>query len=627
MSICKDTLFYWFRQIFQAKSCFFHFFCGKSFSIFLLIKLISLYLQANFQIINLNNYKIMKKTLRYSFLSMLLMLCGAVMAQTEVTIDFDNDYATLFPTLTGVSSSSSSDGDFTVATTSAEVNGVTVTVSEKTSGTNNNRIWSSAPRLRMYSGTFTVTGKDITKIEFTSSANKFNVSTTTGSLSDKVWLGKADEVVFAIGGNTQLNKIVVTLGGEEIDPSELPVILYTEEFTQNQGKFTIDNKFLSEGLEYVWKFNNYGAVASANVSSTNYDAESWLISPVIDLTKATDVTLEFTHALNFFASIEDAAIKCKVMVKVNDGNWEEMPNVVYPTALGWTFVPNEIDLKAIADGKKLQVAFKYTSDDESAGTWEIKPFTIKGKGEATIEAEDVPATPVASVADLVQLTANTANLELTLTNAQVVLNDGNNIYVREGNAAFCLYKIGDALSKSLVNNAKVDGKLRGDFEWYNKMPEFKSNGYTDAATLNVVAVENEEDFAKPVATTLADAGKHVCDLVTLKANLSRDTTSGSTVYYLEQEDTKMIVVNNGKNLKALCDSNVVDVTVIGVVTTNKDGYQVKLTKNAIDNNAANVRGIEATENKQANVVYNLAGQRVNALRKGLYIVNGKKVVK
>ena len=119
----------------------------------------------------------------------------------------------------------------------------------------------------------------------------------------------------------------------------------------------------------------------------------------------------------------------------------------------------------------------------------------------------------------------------------------------------------------------------------------------------------------------------MCDLVTLKANLSRDTTGGSTTYYLEQENTKLVVVNNGKNLKALCDSDVVDVTVIGVVTTTKDGYQLKLTKNAIDNEAANVRNIEATENKQATVVYNLAGQRVNALRKGLYIINGKKVVK
>ena len=54
----------------------------------------------------------MIKKLRYVTLSLMAMLCGSLYAQT-VTIDFDNDYATLFPTLAGTSSSDSHDGDFT----------------------------------------------------------------------------------------------------------------------------------------------------------------------------------------------------------------------------------------------------------------------------------------------------------------------------------------------------------------------------------------------------------------------------------------------------------------------------------------------------------------------------------
>lgn len=129
-----------------------------------------------------------------------------------IVFDFDNDYATLFPTLKGgVSSSDSDAGDFTETTSSIEIEGVTVIVSAKEEGkTNNNRIWTSAPRLRMYSGTFTVTGKDIVKIEFTANSN-FNLSTETGTLDGKTWTGKADEVVFAVTKNTQINKIVVTL--------------------------------------------------------------------------------------------------------------------------------------------------------------------------------------------------------------------------------------------------------------------------------------------------------------------------------------------------------------------------------------------------------------------------------
>lgn len=96
----------------------------------------------------------MNKFLRYS-LSLVLAFVASVTFAQEVTFDFDNDYKTLFPELTGTSSSNSKDGDITKAMT-CTTNGISVTVSAKTSGSNENRIWSTSPRLRMYSGTLTI---------------------------------------------------------------------------------------------------------------------------------------------------------------------------------------------------------------------------------------------------------------------------------------------------------------------------------------------------------------------------------------------------------------------------------------------------------------------------------------
>ena len=176
----------------------------------------------------------MKKILRVSLMTLLAVFgMGNVMAQ-GVEINFDDNYATLFPTLPGVSQSAnqnqgieaSNDGDFNEATTSTAVSGYTVTVSAKEEGANNaNRIWGSSPRLRMYSGTFTVTGSGIKQIEFTASTNKFNLSTTTGTLTDKVWKGNANEVVFTVGGNTQLNKIVIN--GEDVTPEPVDPVTTT----------------------------------------------------------------------------------------------------------------------------------------------------------------------------------------------------------------------------------------------------------------------------------------------------------------------------------------------------------------------------------------------------------------
>ena len=122
-----------------------------------------------------------------------LLLCLACIAwasnawaDTE-TFNISSDYAKLFPTLKGTSSSTSTDGDFTTTTTSTPQNGFTLTVSAKTSGSNENRIWSSANgRLRMYSGTLTVSapeGATMTKITFTAVTDKFNVTTTTGTIA------------------------------------------------------------------------------------------------------------------------------------------------------------------------------------------------------------------------------------------------------------------------------------------------------------------------------------------------------------------------------------------------------------------------------------------------------------
>jgi len=156
----------------------------------------------------------MNKILRFSLMAILAIVgFGNAMAQ-GVTFDFDNDYATLFPDLPGVSSNESHDGDFTATMTSTAVSGYTVTVSPKAEGVNNpNRIFSSVPRLRMYSGTLIVQGPSIKKIEFTSSANKFDVTPDVGTLDGKVWTGEADAVTFTINKNTQLNKIVINGDG------------------------------------------------------------------------------------------------------------------------------------------------------------------------------------------------------------------------------------------------------------------------------------------------------------------------------------------------------------------------------------------------------------------------------
>ena len=172
----------------------------------------------------------MKKLLRYSLTLVFALVASVGFAQT--TFDFDNDYKTLFPGLPGVSSMESNEGDFNEAAT-CTVDGIAVTVSAKEEGNPNaNRIWTSSPRLRMYSGTLTVQapeGKQISKIEIAQKKWNANNKVDNGTLDAKGnWTGSANKVVYSIAANTQIKTMTVTLDNGGTTPEPPVVITYTD---------------------------------------------------------------------------------------------------------------------------------------------------------------------------------------------------------------------------------------------------------------------------------------------------------------------------------------------------------------------------------------------------------------
>lgn len=216
----------------------------------------------------------------------------------------------------------------------------------------------------------------------------------------------------------------------------------------------------------------------------------------------------------------------------------------------------------------------------------ITAITLAGGGEIITD----PATPVASIAALIEL-GETSNVELTLTNAKVLFNDNNSIYVRENGKALCFYQI-NGLKDVAKNNAIINGKIILDYVVFNDMPEAKANKDTN---LDGLTFEESEEEAVPVQTTLAAVaqGANPADLVTLTATLVREVTYkedgvtvSSTTYYLQDGDVKVVVANNGKNLKTLADEadeagQAKVITVTGIeYSTSKGGFQIKLTKNA-----------------------------------------------
>ena len=164
----------------------------------------------------------------------------------------------------------------------------------------------------------------------------------------------------------------------------LETIPYTIDFCESQGTWTIEDKTLPSELTYIWsQTTKYGMKASAYVNQC-FATESWLISPVLDLTKETVAILNFEHALN-----KGSNAKCAVMAKAADSQeWVKLDVPTWPGTAGengvykgnsWDFVESgDVDLSAFC-GKKAQIAFAYGSSDTDAPTWEIKSVKVTNK--------------------------------------------------------------------------------------------------------------------------------------------------------------------------------------------------------------------------------------------------------
>ena len=172
-------------------------------------------------------------------------------------------------------------------------------------------------------------------------------------------------------------------GEASIETPEEPLL--TIDFTKGQGSWTTSDKGTLTGVWY--NDTKYGMVATGYKNNQNNAAESWLISPEIDLTKASEVKMMLNEAINKIDADNGGSVESQMTVwaTTNDGTtWNQVTASVRPAGSSWTFQEDEFDLSAY-DGKKIKLGFKYLSTTSYTGTWEIKGFNLYGKGEASIE--------------------------------------------------------------------------------------------------------------------------------------------------------------------------------------------------------------------------------------------------
>lgn len=227
------------------------------------------------------------------------------------------------------------------AATISYTQGTYTLTADKSNGQTNPTVNATANDLRVYAkGTLTVANSaaDMTTLVFNISTNGqkrlADITASTGDVKidnknwTVTWTGTASSVTFTVGDKavngtepTKAGQFCIASisfdeeGGGETggETGDEKTTIFSEDFAEGQGAFSIDNKSMDENLSFVWsKSSNAGKnfMKGSGFYKQAYAAESWLVSPVIDLSKATESELTFEQAANFFDSVENFLQAC-----------------------------------------------------------------------------------------------------------------------------------------------------------------------------------------------------------------------------------------------------------------------------------------------------------------------------
>lgn len=509
------------------------------------------------------------------------------------------------------------------------------------------RMW-KGPQVRTYKGnTLTVTapeGRNITAVNFTTDGDSnfgFAVDGTDVDLKAG-WSGSAASVVFTGTKTSRLLTLTVTLDGEGGDtPAPQRQTLFSESFADGQGDFTVND--VNVGDFYVWAPDTeWGYMkASAFVGGTNNASESWLLSPVIDLTAATECQLAFSHAGNFFGSTEgmQAAVAVKARVEGSE-EWTDLTVEGWPAGNSWTFVDATADLSAF-DGQRVQLAFVYTSTADQAGTWEVKNLAVTGLAEAEGPAPVDVAEPTFSP----EAGTYTEPVEVTLT-----AEDGLTIYYTtdgsEPTTASTRYEAPFTLTETATVQAiaaDAEGNLSDvvSAKYVINQPlavpegcvgfDFTNNPWglpvssQEAGDFEITRVEQD---GVVLTTTSGTTPTRMWSDYNLGLQLR--VYNGGTLTFTAPEGHNIVKIefNASKFDLSATDGTLIDQTWEGnasAVTFTAGGTtNISTVILTFDNPVTGIDGVTTAPAGQ-NVIYTIDGRRVERAERGLYIINGRKV--
>lgn len=565
------------------------------------------------------------------------------MAEKEVVFDFNAmDLATSHGANADEGIEASTAGDITETWTNV-VDGVTISVSPAEEGKTVNRFWATnnGPQLRCYSGTITIkASENMTGIAFTSATNKFNLTANTGSVAEKKWSGDAAEIVFTVAGNTQLDKITITIGGSTT-PDPQP----TDESITVARALEIING-LEDGAKTTDAYTVKGYVVAVTEISTSYGNATFTMADE----KGGSTVLTAFRVKGF----DGANITNPELLKVDD--------LVEVNGLLQKYVKDGNMTPEIAQGGKIVTINGKTGDDTpnpedaiTTGTDANNPMTVD---QALSYINDFTNGFITSkqyyvkgkVSEVTEISTANGNATFKMGNLVVFRVKGlenKNItdenYLKAEDEVIILAKL-----QKYVKNEEVTPELSSGYIYMlnGKTQDggddpgtvvgdgSKTNPFT-VSDLFVLAVPAEKEpfegqemvWVKGIIVGALNSAGSAFD-ETVASNIALGATAG------EENAAKTVpiqlptgTIRSGLNVVDNPSNKGKEVMVHGYLLKYMGRAGIKNVDTYIldGNEVSGINNITADQ-LNSGAVYNVAGQMVTSSYKGLVIKNGKKMI-
>ena len=233
--------------------------------------------------------------------------------------------------------------------------------------------------------------------------NALNLVDNPGNYKKLVTLTGSLEKYFGVPGLKTVTKYAID--GVTPEEPETPTDAYiSETFATDFGAFTTQETV--GNFPWVIDYSCAKVTGYESASKVNYAAESWLVSPAIDFTNEKEAYISFDYVIRYtqsgkVADFNQVLVSTDYAGDVATATWKAVNYNPQENTADWTFRNSgKIALPAELMGKaNVTVAFKYTSTDTKAGTWEVKNVTVASGSGETPEEPETPDTPVVPSGD------------------------------------------------------------------------------------------------------------------------------------------------------------------------------------------------------------------------------------